>query len=129
MAPAIEQTDNLQNAYRGTYGVYATRLNDLQRLHDSGVRDAAAIEAAVLELENARVAHNHARDLLARSLSTAAPERVHDAWFAPEGESEERRIRNVAQLLWDLAGRPDGTAERDWYRAERLVESSTWAGR
>jgi hypothetical protein len=125
----MENTNDLRNAYRETYGIFAGKFNDLQRLHDSGVRDAATIEAAVLELEKARMAHNRARDLLARSLANAAPARGHDIGFAPETENDSHRVRNVAQLLWDLAGRPDGTAERDWYRAERLVESSTLAGR
>jgi len=39
--------------------------------------------------------------------------------------SEEHRIREKAQLLWELAGKPQGSAEADWLGAERLVRSAS----
>jgi hypothetical protein len=31
------------------------------------------------------------------------------------------KVRDTAQLLWEFAGKPQGTAECDWHRAEKLV--------
>jgi hypothetical protein len=28
----------------------------------------------------------------------------------------------LAELIWESAGRPDGTAEEDWRRAEAIVK-------
>jgi hypothetical protein len=28
----------------------------------------------------------------------------------------------IAELIWESAGRPDGTAEEDWRRAEAIVK-------
>ena len=35
-------------------------------------------------------------------------------------------VKRLAHSLWERAGRPAGTAESDWYRAEALV--SNWSG-
>jgi hypothetical protein len=45
----------------------------------------------------------------------------------PGADADEHDIRKTAQLLWELAGRPDGTAERDWQRAEQLVHAAASA--
>ncbi|MGH9594858.1 MAG: DUF2934 domain-containing protein, partial [Bryobacteraceae bacterium] len=34
------------------------------------------------------------------------------------------RVRAVASLRWEAAGRPEGTAEEDWFRAEEIVGSA-----
>jgi hypothetical protein len=36
-------------------------------------------------------------------------------------EAYENRVRAVAQLLWESMGRPEGTADDDWLRAEQIV--------
>jgi len=53
--------------------------------------------------EEARAAHNAARDRLAEHLT-----------------SREHRVRNTAKMIWEFSGRPEGTAESDWYRAEKV---------
>jgi hypothetical protein len=82
----------------------------------SGAPDENRIEAALLDVEKARVAHNHARDRLAGELVSPS--------LPPAASVDENHIRNTAQLLWELAGRPDGTAECDWRRAELLVHTA-----
>lgn len=79
------------------------------------------IEAALLEVEQARVAHNAARDRLAQQLTGAVAaidvrsKSVADRW----------RVRRTAHLLWEVAGKPHGTAESDWQRAETLVRAAS----
>lgn len=36
-------------------------------------------------------------------------------------EERVRRVRELAQLVWEAEGRPDGQQERHWLMAERLV--------
>lgn len=116
-------------AYRASFSEYSRKLEALQRLTGDGSIDAGQIEAALLEVEKARMAHSCARDRLATELARSsfppgrAPARTIDARQIDEG-----RIRETAQLVWELAGRPAGTAERDWRLAERLVHSAAASG-
>jgi hypothetical protein len=114
----MQQNDSLWNVYRATYREYARKFDALQRLADSADTEKERVEAAVLEMEQARIVHNDARDQLARSLARASSVKL-----APV-ERNEDRVRKTAQLLWELAGRPDGSAERDWNRAEQLVRTA-----
>ena len=38
-----------------------------------------------------------------------------------------KEVRPIAELLWESAGRPDGTADRDWRRAEEIVREAEFA--
>jgi hypothetical protein len=112
----MQGKDALKTAYRSTFEEYSNRLDTLHRLIASGTPDSGRIETAIFEVERARVAHNCARDRLARDL-------LHPS-LPPAARVNEVRIRETAQLLWELAGRPEGTAEYDWRRAEQLVEAA-----
>jgi hypothetical protein len=114
----IKAGDPLRHAYRTTFDEYACKLEALQRLIDSNHADEAQIEAAIQEADAARRAHNAARDLLAAELVAQSSLKTSARRSPPAGED---RIRETAQLLWEFAGRPQGTAEGDWRRAEQLV--------
>ena len=79
--------------------------------------DWKTIDAALLELEKARLNYNHYRDLLAQQLSNL-PAEMASAPIQPD------RVRAVAALRWELAGRPEGTDDENWYRAEEIVRSA-----
>jgi hypothetical protein len=55
----------LQNEYRATWYVFSRRMNELQLCVEAGGHGA---EAARIEVEKARLAHNAARDRLAEQL-------------------------------------------------------------
>jgi hypothetical protein len=112
----MPNNDALQNAYRATFQDYARKLDALQRLTGAGGLDETQLEAALLDVEKARVAHNAARDRLARELMRLST--------VSDGKLDEQHIRKTARLLWELAGRPDGSAERDWRQAEQLVHAA-----
>lgn len=111
----MDSIDEPREAYRNTWREFANKLTALQQLRQTGIIDTAAIEAAVLDLEKARLAHAEARDLLAEELDAGLGDVVH------ETEPTDGHVSASAHLLWDLAGRPDGTAEKDWHRARELV--------
>ena len=116
----MQPHDNLETAYRTTFREYASHLGALQRLMDSGASDDGRIETVLFEVQRARIAHNCARDRLAHELAYRELPRE-------SGAAHEGRVRETARLLWELAGRPAGTAEHDWSRAEQLVQSATAA--
>jgi hypothetical protein len=63
----MEPDNSVRRAYRTTFGEYARKLDELQRLLDARA-DKHQLEPAIREVERARVAHNSARDILARQL-------------------------------------------------------------
>lgn len=64
----MQVSEALRNAYRSTFDEYANKLNTLQRLMNDGDAKEHQIEAALRDVEDARVAHSHARDQLAKEL-------------------------------------------------------------
>ena len=110
----------LWNEYRATWEAFSRKLDRLQALAEEGNRQL--VEEALLEVEKAKSAHNAARDRLAAHLSGRIAARD-----AADARSEEDRIREKARLLWELSGRPHGTAEADWLQAERLVRFASVA--
>lgn len=112
---AIETSNALRNAYRETFQDYADKLNALQRITECGSAIAdVEMQAALDAMEAARMAHSSARDRLAKELMRCA---------ASAGGNEQQ-IRKTAHLIWEFAGRPEGTAERDWQRAKKVVAAA-----
>jgi hypothetical protein len=109
----------LWNEYRATWEAFSRKLDELQSCVEAGDRRRA--EEALLAVERARLVHNAARDRLAAHLSgeiAALDRKALD-------DSERQRVRHTAQLLWEIAGKPSGTADSDWLRAEQLVRSAS----
>jgi len=107
--------------YRATWQDFAKKLDRLQILVESGRREAAA--TAFLEVEEARLRHNAARDKLARALDRTIG--IADQTAATSGAvAAEHRIRDTARRIWEFAGRPENSAESDWRRAENLFRSA-----
>jgi outer membrane protein TolC len=115
-ASRMKVSDALRNAYRGTFGEYADKLKTLQRLMNDGAAEESQIEAARRDVEEARGAYSQARDRLAKELMRRA---------AQTGAPDEQQIRKTARLIWEFAGRPEGTAERDWQEAERFLRAAS----
>jgi hypothetical protein len=83
--------------------------------------DWQAIDAALLEMEKARVNYNQHRDALAHQLLNSS-EPVEDST-----EPFANRVSEIAELRWELAGKPEGTDDENWYRAEDIVRQATAA--
>jgi hypothetical protein len=109
----------LWNAYRVTWEAFSRKLDELQSFVEAG--DRVRAEEALLAVEQARVAHNAARDRVAALLSKEIT--AMDA--AALSAEKQRRVRQTAHLLWEIAGKPAGTAESDWHKAERLVMTAS----
>ena len=82
--------------------------------------DWPAIDAALLELEKVRLNYNQYRDILAQQLLSSS--QLPDS-LQPDSD----RVREIAELRWELAGKPEGTDDENWYRAEEIVRQATAA--
>jgi hypothetical protein len=100
-------------AYRCAFEDFSDKVRHIQSLTDQSGSNQAAIEAALLELEKARKAYSSARDAVAQHLQPALPLNPSLANAA--------HVKGIAALLWEGAGRPEGTARDDWFRAEKIV--------
>jgi Protein of unknown function (DUF2934) len=110
----------LLQAYRDAFRQFQREANRLAVIKAQLSHDPAEAEKALLRVERAHLAYNHARDTLAAFLMSAENSRALLA--IPEGARRERnRVKDIAELLWELAGKPQGSADDDWYRAERVV--------
>ncbi|MEP6715287.1 MAG: DUF2934 domain-containing protein [Terriglobia bacterium] len=106
--------------YKSTWAGFSLQLDELQRVVEA--RDTSGVESALLSVEKARLRHNSARDRLAAYLTGTTTEAV-----TLQKGRDEKRVRDTARLLWEFAGKPQGTAEADWLRAEKLVRSASAA--
>jgi hypothetical protein len=110
----------LWQAYRDSFRQFAREANILAEIKHQASHDPAEAEKALVRVEHARLAYNDVRDTLAASLMS--PESGRRFRTIPASARRgHARVKNVAELLWELAGRPQGSADDDWYRAERLI--------
>ena len=82
---------------------------------------------AVVELEQAHWVYDRCRDALAVELVPASMRGAFRHIEPNSAEVYEDRVRAVAQLLWESVGRPEGTADDDWIRAEQIVRLAATA--
>jgi hypothetical protein len=116
-----------EEEYRSAFEEFSQKAQLVQLLTEHPTGDRNAFEGALLELEKAHLAYNGARDALVRSLlptlGPARPEQRPD--YRSSDHSED--VQAIAELLWESAGRPTGTAEEDWRRAEAIVKCAVAA--
>jgi hypothetical protein len=103
--------------YRDTFEDFSRKAQRVQSLAAQQHTDGEAFEAALFELEKAHLAYNQARDAFLRSLLPASAQiaAVDDKDYASD-------VPTLAELIWESAGRPEGTAAEDWRRAEAIVK-------
>jgi len=108
---------------------YDTAFDRLRRAHSElwsirrqAVPDTAAEEAARARLNQEMRAYHCRRDDLASFL---LPRQSSGSRSATESGGEElsrqEQIRALAHRLWEQAGRPAGTPDEYWYRAEEIL--------
>lgn len=123
--------------YRSAFEDFSRKAQRVQLLTEHLGSDRKAFETALLELEKAHLAYNEARDALVHSLLPKPDPRVQhrrqthsggDHWPEDRSSGEHRAdVQAIAELLWESAGRPTGTAEEDWRRAEAIVKCAVEA--
>src|SRR5260370_21761417 len=105
--------------YRRAFHDFSERVRHLQSLPTDPHPDRPAIEVALVEVEKARVVYDMCRDALAQHLLGSSRPRV--VRTDDSSEAHAGHVRDIAELLWESAGRPDGTPGHDWRRAAAIV--------
>jgi len=121
-ATATQLSDKqvLWRAYRDAFHQMEREAVRLAKTNSRACYDPVEAEAALLCLEQARLTYNDTRDTLAAFLMSPAVRQT--LWAIPAATRQEtRRVKGLAELFWELAGKPQGSADDDWYRAERVV--------
>ena len=109
--------------YERAFHDFSERVRELQGLTADPHPDRRAIESALEEAERARVIYDQCRDALAQAMLPPARRDRLPKQDSPEAVTE--RVRSIAELLWETAGRPDGTADADWHLAEQIVRRAS----
>lgn len=115
----MSRTLDVEAEYRYAFEDFSRKAERVQLLTAQQNSDGRSFESALFELEKAHLAYNQARDTFLRSLLPDSPQisTVYDKDYSGD-------VPTIAELLWESAGRPDGTAEEDWRRAEAIVKSA-----
>jgi hypothetical protein len=74
------------------------------------------LDTALLELEKAHVHYIARRDEWVQHLLPSETGSRRDS-----KHEHDDCVRVIAEVLWESAGRPEGTSEQDWRRAEEIV--------
>jgi hypothetical protein len=119
---ALEDFSELDQAYRLAFRNWSSQIHHLQAVADHPIDEQESRQAHHL-VEAAESDYRDRRDRLAGYILTGTRfsrlfPKDRDSSLTEEQRSE---IERVAYRLWEEAGRPDGTAESDWLRAERIV--------
>ena len=109
---------SVESEYRSAFEDFSRKIQRVQLLTERPTGDRKAFETALLELEKAHLAYDEARDALVGSLLPAS----HRQQRSSGADDYRGDVRAIAELLWESAGRPTGTAEEDWHRAEAIVQ-------
>ena len=111
---------SVEDGYRYAFEDFSKKAERVQFLTEHPTGDRKAFETALLELEKAHLAYNNARDTLVQSVRPS---------LVPDHGSRDHSgdVQAIAELLWESAGRPTGTAEEDWRRAEAIVKRAVAA--
>ena len=110
----------LLHTYREAFRMFQREAGRLAEIKAQVSYDPAAAEKALQRVERARLTYNDTRDMLAAAMMS--PESSRNFWKIPaSARREQYRVKDIAELLWELAGKPAGSADDDWYRAERVV--------
>jgi hypothetical protein len=111
-----------EREYRIAFEEFSQQARKFQSLTAQPNLDRAVVDAALLDLEKAHLAYTNCRNVLADQLAHTDV----NAGSLSEQVSADR-IRTIAKLLWEVAGKPEGSAREDWYRAEEIVRRAVAA--
>jgi DUF2934 family protein len=112
-------------AYQRSFHEFSSRVRHLQTLTTDPHPNRTAIEGALVEVEKARLIYDGYRDVLAQEMLPAPNRAAIVVKDPPQAVTE--RVKSIAELLWESAGRPEGTADEDWRLAEDIVKRAATA--
>jgi len=109
-------------AYREAFQNLSRTTRVVQDLIATQNLDRSTVDAAILALEKVHTVYVERRNTLAYLL-LPPPTRDLVIVPAPDPDLDKSKVRRVAALLWEVSGRPLGSANVDWHRAEEIIRS------
>jgi hypothetical protein len=122
----VEQRIELQSAYidyRAAFRDWTAAVGRRSSLPPQVARIDALDEARNQE-DAAESSYREARERLIDYVEVAVPGAAAPGELTGEQKTAVDRRLEIEQLaysLWEQSGRPEGTADSDWYRAEALL--------
>jgi hypothetical protein len=113
-----EELDSLYSGYLDSFRAWASEAARLQELRELAAGSSELREAQE-RAKVAELAYHQSRQQLADFLISS----THPS-HARLGRELEPVVRRIAHEIWEESGRPEGTADSDWHRAEELVLAS-----
>jgi Protein of unknown function (DUF2934) len=110
----------LWQAYRDAFREFKREADRLAEIQAKFSFDPGEAEKALSRVEQARLTYNETRDTLAVRMMTPELSRTFSA-IPVSTRREQARVKSIAELIWELTGKPQGSADDDWYRAERVA--------
>jgi hypothetical protein len=107
-------------AYRRAFQVFSEKAQQAQALTARSGQDPEVVETALIEMQRAHLAYEKARDVWVKHLLGCPETRP-----LPNPLPHSLDVPAIAELLWESAGRPEGTAAEDWRRAEEIIEKAS----
>jgi len=118
------QTRKAELAYREAFERFSKNVQQVQELIASSSKETKLVEPVLVELQRAYFDYEQKRDAYAGRLLRYS-DRIAPL---PRGAHHDpHAVRAIAELLWQSAGRPEGTAVDDWHRAEEIVKRAAAA--
>lgn len=114
----------LWQAYGQAFHEFARRVEELESLKAAGTVDQTSVDRALMALERARVQYHQSRDALALVLLSDRPSRLAELQGPGRLGDDSQRVREIAQLLWEVEARREGFADDDWYHAEQIIRNA-----
>ena len=121
----MDRPREAQQDYRKAFQEFAAKVQHVQTLTAQAHVDPEVMQAALVELERAHVNYDACRDRWAQFLLSDEQEFILEA--SDTEHAHEDSVRTIAELLWQSAGRPEGTADEDWRKAEDIVKQAAAA--
>lgn len=107
-------------AYRRAFQVFSEKAQRVQALTGLSGQDPKLVETALIEMQRAHNDYEECRDVWVKYLLGSDRQNFSGKTALPHNDD----VRAIAELLWESAGRPDGTAAEDWRRAEEIIEKA-----
>jgi hypothetical protein len=110
---------DLRAAYEDSFRKWSEVVRASQALSKQAFTNERTIHETQVRLEVALNDYRQKRDelvefVLARSASHIDQNAVE----------HRQQVEQLANLLWQSAGRPQGTADADWFRAEQMIREA-----
>lgn len=122
----MNRAQQAEQAYRKAFEAFSQKVQQVQALAALRNADPKQLETALVDLERAHVLYIQRRDEWVQHLLPSSDATLASGRTCSEHEHEEC-VRAIAEVLWESAGRPEGTSAQDWHRAEEIVRLASKA--